>query len=300
MKFKEKFVKKYEKLTDFEEYKNSVENNFARKSVKINTLNYSVNSVRKSLEKDGWKLKKISWCKDGFFIEHKTGRRDIGNSDQHKKGMIFSMGAPSMIPAQYFNYGLRSNFLDMCAAPGGKTFNIACLIGKNGYLRANEPNGFRRNILKINMERCGVNKIKYDTQKGEDYLCSEKFDGILLDVPCTGSGLIKGKTTKTKKLLKEWNPKVIEKYARLQKKILKRAYSCLKKNGRIVYVTCSLEPEEDEKLVESFLKDHIDCKLVKPPRLNGYRIKSSLKNYIKIWPQYYDTPGLFVAVIEKN
>jgi 16S rRNA (cytosine967-C5)-methyltransferase len=144
-----------------------------------------------------------------------------------------------------------------------------------------------------------VENIKYDLQKGENYI-GDKFDRILLDVPCTGSGLIKGKTAKTKKLLREWNPKVVSKYARLQRKILNKAYLNLKSGGRIVYVTCSMEPEEDELLIESFLEEHSDCKLIKPGRVNGVKIKSSLKNYIKIWPQYYDTKGLFVCIIGKD
>lgn len=152
----------------------------------------------------------------------------------------------------------------------------------------------------MNLDRCSVENVVIDNQKGEDYLCGEKFDAILLDAPCTGSGLIKGKIARTKKLLKEWNPKIIDKYVRLQMKLLERAYECLKSNGRIVYVTCSMEPEEDELLVESFLKRHVDCKLIKSGRVDRCKIRSSLKNYIKIWPQYYDTNGLFIGVIEKG
>jgi NOL1/NOP2/sun family putative RNA methylase len=293
-------VEKYSKLTDFEEYKESVVRNFARKSIRVNTLRFSVVKVKKSLERDGWILKKIPWCKEGFYIEHSSGRRDIGNTEQHKKGMFFSQGSPSMIPAQLMGLKSGMKVLDMCAAPGGKTQHIACLLKNKGKIIANDLNRFRRNILKMNLERCGVENVVIDNQRAEDYLCSEKFDAILLDAPCTGSGLIKGKIARTKKLLKEWNPKVIEKYVRMQMKMLESAYECLKSKGRIVYVTCSMEPEEDELLVESFLKKHGNCRLIKSGRVEGYKIRSSLKNYIKIWPQYYDTNGLFIGVIEKS
>tara|TARA_Y100000310_G_scaffold216888_1_gene217961 strand:+ start:5486 stop:6385 length:900 start_codon:yes stop_codon:yes gene_type:complete len=298
MKFKDKFVEKYSKLTDFEEYEKAVKE-YSRKSIRVNTLLYSVSEVRNSLKRDGWILRRIPWCKEGFWIEHESGRRDIGNTKQHKNGMIFSMGAGSMIPVQMMRLGERFRVLDMCAAPGGKTHHMACLMKNKGWIIANESNSFRKNILKMNMERCGVENVRIEEQNGEDFECSGKFDAILVDAPCTGSGLIKGKIARTKKLLKEWNPKVIEKYARLQKKILERAYLYLKKGGRIVYATCSMEPEEDEDVIEWFLAKHKDCRLVKPPRVNGYRIKSGLKNYIKLWPQYYGTDGFFVAVVEK-
>jgi NOL1/NOP2/sun family putative RNA methylase len=300
MKFKDKFVEKYSKLIDFEEYKESVIRTFARKSIRINTLGYSVNEVKKSLERDGWNLKQIPWCKNGFFIEHSTGRRDIGNTKQHKKGMFFSQGAPSMIPSLLMGISGKAKVIDLCAAPGGKTHHLACLMNNKGYLVANEPNTFRSNILKMNLERCGVNNFVLDFQKGESYINNEKFDAILIDAPCTGSGLIKGKIARTKKLLKEWNPKIVNRYAKIQRKMLESASKCLRKHGRIVYSTCSMEPEEDEMLIDSFLKDHDELKLVKAPRVSGYRVKSSLKDYIKVWPQYYDTNGFFVAVMEKK
>jgi len=300
MKFKEKFKEKYSKLTDFEEYQESVIKDFARKSIRINTLEYTIQEVKKSLERDGWLLRQIPWCSTGFFIEHSTGRRDIGNSKQHKKGMFFSQGAPSMIPPLLMGISGKAKVLDLCAAPGGKTHHLACLMDNKGYLLANEPNNFRQRILKLNLERCGVENVSFDSQNGENYTNSEKFDAILIDAPCTGSGLIKGKIARTKKLLKEWNPKITIKYAKKQRLMLEAATKHLRKHGKIVYSTCSMEPEEDELLIDGFLKDYPDFKLVQNIRVSGYKVKSSLKDYIKIWPQYYNTNGFFVAVIERK
>jgi len=100
--------------------------------------------------------------------------------------------------------------------------------------------------------------------------------------------------------LREWNPKITTKYAKKQRWMLEAAIKHLRKHGRIVYSTCSMEPEEDELLVDDFIKDHDDFKLLKNIRVEGYKVKSSLKDYIKIWPQYYDTNGFFVAVIERK
>ncbi|MDP3917188.1 MAG: RsmB/NOP family class I SAM-dependent RNA methyltransferase [Nanoarchaeota archaeon] len=300
MIFKDKFVEKYRKLIDFDNYKKSVLSKYVRKSVRVNTLHFSVGEVKTILERSGWNLERIPWCNEGFFIEHESGRRDIGNTREHREGKIFSQGAPSMIPAQLMNLTAGFNILDLCAAPGGKTHHIACLMKNKGRIVANDPSSFRRKILKINMERCGVENVKFDSQKGEDYETSEMFNSILVDAPCTGSGLIKGKIARSKKLLKEWNPKITDRYARLQMKILKNCSRYLKKNGRIVYVTCSMEPEEDEILLEKFLEENKNFKLVKPKRIKGHIIKSSLKDYIKIWPHYYDTHGLFIGVIEKT
>ena len=285
MEFKKKFIEKYEKLTNFKEYSRAVDK-FARKSIRINTLKFSIKDVKKSLEKNGWKLEKVGWCKEGFFVEHKDGRLDIGNTEEYKKGMFFSQGVGSMIPAQFMKLKL---VLDMCAAPGGKTHHLACLMKNKGKIVSNEPNTYRRNVMKLNLDRCGVKNVRLDNQEAEKYMCGELFDSILVDAPCSGSGLIMGNIDRTKKLVKEWNPNMI-----------KKSYSCLKEKGRIVYATCSLEPEEDEQVVEWFLEKHKDCKLVKPKALNGFKIKSSCKDYIKIWPQYCGTIGFFVAVIDKN
>ena len=198
------------------------------------------------------------------------------------------------------NLSPRANILDVCAAPGGKTHHISCLMHNKGRIIANDSSSFRRKILRINMERCGVKDLIYDNQEGENYITNEMFNSILIDAPCTGSGLIKGKIARSKKLLKEWNPKIIDRYARLQMKILNNCSKYLKDGGRIVYVTCSMEPEEDELLLNKFLEENKNFKLVKPERINGYKVKSSLKDYIKIWPHYYDTHGLFIGVIEKE
>ena len=211
--------------------------------------------------------------------------------------MFFSQGAGSMIPTQFMKLKL---VLEMCAAPGGKTHHLACLMKNKRKIVSNEPNTYRRNVMKLNLDRCGVKNVRLDNQEAEKYMCGDLFDSILVDAPCSGSGLILGNIDRTKKLIREWNPNMIKKYARLQKKILERAYFCLKKKGRIVYATCSLEPEEDEDVVEWFLEKYKDCKLVKPKALNGFKIKSDSKRYIKIWPQDYGTIGFFVAVIDKN
>jgi len=300
MKFKEKLVEKYSKLTDFEEYKNSVIHKYARQSIRVNTIKCSVNEAIKNLKKDRWILEEIPWCKEGFFIEHESGRRDLGNTEQHKRGMFFSQGAQSMIPAQLLGVDYKSNVLDLCAAPGGKTNHIACIMNNKGKITANDANGFRMNILKMNMERCGVKNVVYSKQKAEDYISGEVFDAVLIDAPCTGSGLIKGNIARTKKLLKEWNPNMVDKYARIQMKMLNSAYESVKKDGIIVYSTCSMEPEEDEILVDEFLKNHKNCKNITPDKVNNYKIKNGLRDYIKIWPQYYDTNGMFIAVIKKN
>jgi 16S rRNA (cytosine1407-C5)-methyltransferase len=296
MKFKKKFIEKYKGLTNFEEYSKAV-NKFSRKSIRVNTLKFSFKDL-KSLK--DWKLEKVPWCKDGFFVEHVDGRLDIGNTDEHKKGMFFSQNASSMIPAQFMKANPRSLVLDMCAAPGGKSHHLACLMKNKGKIVANEPNTYRRNVMKLNLDRCGVKNIRLDNQEAEKYMCGELFDSVLIDAPCSGSGMIMGNIARSKKLVKEWNPHVIKKYAKLQGKLLDRAYDCLKKKGRIVYATCSLEPEEDEDVVEKFLGEHKDCKLVVVENVCGFKVKSSCKKYIKVWPQYYGTIGFFVAVIDKN
>jgi 16S rRNA C967 or C1407 C5-methylase (RsmB/RsmF family) len=122
-----------------------------------------------------------------------------------------------------------------------------------------------------------------------------------LDAPCTSSGTIRGLTSNSQFLAKTWNKKRIKSTSGLQKKLILNAYNILNKNGTLVYSVCSLEPEETEEVIE-FLLDNSDAKIEN----SGLKIKSSvnsnnkeIKKCIKLWPQFYDTEGFFIAKIRK-
>ncbi|MDP4012002.1 MAG: NOL1/NOP2/sun family putative RNA methylase [Candidatus Nanoarchaeia archaeon] len=286
MKFKDKMLEKYSKLTDVEAYKKCA-GSFVRKSFRVNTLKADIEGVKERLA--DFDLSPVPWCKEGFYIN--SAKRDIGKTEEHALGEIFVQTSVSMIPAQFLELKWKDLVLDVSASPGGKTEHCAQLMNNKGLIVANDISSTRLKPLIINLQRCSVSNTVVTQMDGREL--KGEYDKILLDAPCSGSGMIRGPTELSKRTLEEWNPINIDKYAKLQKQLITQAYSLLKKNGIMVYSTCSLEPEENEEVVE-YLLDNTNAKVEKI----NLNIKSS-GSYLRIWPQDNDTEGFFVAKIRK-
>ena len=283
MEFKPKLIEKYSKLTDFEKYKEFA-SKFVRKSFRINTLKADIKGVKNRLF--DLNLSQVPWCKEGFYVEDK---RDLGKLEEHSLGEIFIQTSVSMLPAQVLDP--KSDIvLDISASPGGKTTHCAQLMKNKGLIVANDVSIDRLKPLIINLQRCSVTNTIVTQTDGREL--KGNYDKILLDAPCSGSGMIRGNTTLSIRTLKEWNPLTIERYSRLQKQLILHAYSLLNEKGTLVYSTCSLEPEENEEVIDYLLKN-TNAKLEKIDLL-----KSSTP-YLRIRPQDYDTEGFFIAKIKK-
>jgi len=266
IEFKLKFIERYSKLTDWDKFK-EYSLKFLRRSIRINTLKISVEECKKRLEKK-WILTQIPWCREGFWLEHKEGRRDIGNTIEHSIGYIYVQEAVSMIPPIVLNPKPGEIVLDMCAAPGSKASQIAALMENKGVLIANDYKGIRIAPLGINLQRTGVTNEIITLMEGR-FFKDFKFDKILLDAPCSGTGTIR----KSLKTIRMWNPNMITRLTGQQKQLIDNAFNNLKEGGTLVYSTCSLEPEEYNTEIEKCLR---------------------------LWPQDNDTEGFFVAKIVKN
>src|SRR3989344_5349695 len=136
IEFKQKFIDRYSKLTDWEEYK-KVSLSFLNRSIRVNTLKISIKELKSRLEKN-WNLEQVPWCKEGFWIEHgKKERRDIGNLIEHSLGYFYTQEAASMIPPLALNPKPGEVILDIAASPGSKTTQIAQCMKNEGLLIAN-------------------------------------------------------------------------------------------------------------------------------------------------------------------
>ncbi len=306
IEFKKGFIDRYSTLTDFDEFK-KYSLSFLRRSIRVNTLKMTINELKKRLEKE-WKLEQIPWCKEGFWIEHKKGeRRDIGNLLEHSLGYFYVQEAASMIPPLVLDPKPGETVLDMCAAPGSKASQISQYMENKGVLIANDYKGIRLAPLGINMQRMGITNSMITLMQGQWFgKTSLEFDKVLLDAPCSGTGTIR----KSIKTLRIWNSGMVKKISYEQKRLIESAFSVLKKGGIMVYSTCSLEPEEDEGIIDSFLKEHSDAKL-EEIKLNikrspailefeGKEYDSEVKKCLRIWPQDNDTEGFFVVKIKKT
>jgi len=301
IEFKERFIERYSKLTNFEEFRR-FNLSFLRKSMRVNTLKISIKEVKDRLKKD-WKLDPVPWCKEGFWI--KGERRDVGNLPEHSLGYIYIQEAASMIPPIVLAPKPGDIVLDVAAAPGSKTTQMASMMKNQGIIIANDISPDRLASLGVNLQRCGVANAAITMMKGHNIRGT--FDKILLDAPCTGTGTIR----KSVKTIYAWNPDMISRMSGQQKQLIAHSFDMLKSGGTMVYSTCSLEPEEDEEVVDYLISHHEDAKVM-PINLkglkksecvtefNGKRYSDEVKKCLRIWPQDNDTEGFFVAKIMKK
>jgi tRNA (cytosine49-C5)-methyltransferase len=305
IEFKEKFIERYSNLTDFDEFK-KFSLSFLRRSIRVNTLKISIKDLVNKIGSK-WKLSQIPWCDEGFYIEHmKKERRDIGNMIEHTLGYFYVQESASMIPPLVLSPKKGEFVLDIAASPGSKSTQISAMMENKGIMIANDINAARMKPLSMNLQRCGVTNGIITTMYGQRFK-NFNFDKILLDAPCSGTGAIR----KSLKTLRIWNPKMIQRLAHTQKKLIETAFMNLKTHGTLVYSTCSVEPEENEAVVDSLMSkfenakiEDINLKGLKRSdailKFEGNVYDSEIKRCIRIWPQDNDTEGFFVAKIKKT
>jgi len=307
-KLKQNFVDRFSELLgsnydSFVEYTYS----YLNRSIRVNTTKIEVDILVKRLEAKDWVLEKIPWINEGFWVRHKEGRRDLGNTMEHQLGYFYIQEAASMIPPIALDPKQGDSILDCCASPGSKTTQIAEMIKDDGIVVANDLSGIRMAPLGSNVQRLGLKSI---LQIQTDFLRipeTEKFDKILLDAPCSGSGTIR----KSIKTIDMWNPKMLVSISKMQKRMIRKAWALLKPGGILVYSTCSIDPEENEAVINDFILNNADAKII-PFKLDGFKTSSPImsfagenydsriKDTLRVWPQDNDTEGFFVAKLGKS
>jgi NOL1/NOP2/sun family putative RNA methylase len=299
--WKQVMLDRYARITDIDALKRH-SLSFLRKSARVNTLKAPVADVKRRLGVN-WDLTPIPWCKEGCWLQHKEGRLDVGNTIEHALGLIYVQEAASMIPPVVLDPQPGDVVLDLCAAPGSKSTQLAQRMENKGLLVANDVSSGRLAALGINLQRCGVTNVVVTEMKG---MKNVQFDRILLDAPCSGTGTIR----KSLRTLQTWSLDATRRAAAAQRQLIEQAWPMLKPGGTMVYSTCSLEPEEDECMVswllgrheDADLADiHLDIKRSAPVNeWDGVVLDPRVKKTLRLWPQDNDTEGFFVAKIVKK
>lgn len=304
MELKEIWIERQKKIIG-EEAENLRKHMFIQlpTSIRINTLKVNRAVILKKL-KEKWKLERIPFYKDGFILKEKEYA--IGNTLEHFLGYIYLQEVASMIPPVVLNPKQNDFVLDMAAAPGSKTTQIAQMMRNKGAIVANEKYLKRMFALRANLQRCGVMNVIATGMDGREFKRLKiMFNKILLDAPCTGTGII----MKSPKTAKTWSKRTSVSASNLQKQLINSAISCLEENGTLVYSTCSLEPEENEEVINYAIKKFgISVKKIK---LNGFKLRKGVvswegkdffeevKKCVRIYPQDNNTSGFFVAKLKK-
>jgi len=301
--FPDKFVERYSRIIrDFDNFL-AVLQTPLKQSFRINTLKAEKDEVL-SLVAD-IELEPIPWYDLAFRVK---GRVNIGERTIHKTGSIYIQEAISMLPALVLDPKPNEKILDMTAAPGSKTTQIAAIMQNNGLIVANDISRKRIGALINNIERMGVLNTAITIQVGQRLgnIIPEYFDKILLDTPCSLEGIIRN----TPKVLSNWKESTIKRLSKLQNGLINSAFKCLKPGGILVYSTCTFAPEENEAVIDYLFKKYPDaiCESISIPNLKtrpailewGRKaFNEQIKNCIRIYPQDNDTEGFFVAKVKK-
>jgi NOL1/NOP2/sun family putative RNA methylase len=241
-------------------------------SFRTNTIKTTTPKLKASLLEQGFRLKDISWYSDAFILLNKS-IRELTETEEYHQGQLYIQGLSSMIPALILDPQQNENILDLCAAPGSKTTQLAALMKNQGTILANDLSRQRLFKLKANLQLNGVTTTKTMNTVGEKLWqrYSEYFDKTLVDVPCSMEGRI---CLTDEKTYHDWSPKKIKLLANKQKYLLLSAISATKVGGTIVYSTCTLAPEENEGVIDWILKkigDAIIIESIQIPHLSLHK-----------------------------
>ncbi len=249
----------FKKMSDLlkDEYKQFLESmdKPAFKGVRVNTLKCDKDKVLNLLP---FEVKQTPFCKDGYYIESEVER--IGSHPLHHAGAIYMQEPSAMSAVTMLDVKKGDRVLDLCAAPGSKTTQIASALGGTGLLWSNEIVSNRATILLQNLERCGVKNAVVSSTSPENLcpsLCGY-FDKVLVDAPCSGEGMFR----KDKNARDEWSKEHVLSCATRQLHILNSAKMCLKAGGELVYSTCTYSVEENEGVVEKFLTENPEFEII--------------------------------------
>ena len=234
----------------------------------------------------------VPWEPEGFYYDPETRP---GLHVYHEAGVYYLQEASAMAPVALLDPKPGERVCDLCAAPGGKTTQIAGRMLGQGFLVCNEINPKRAKILSRNIERMGVANALV-TNEHPETLASRFpgfFDRVLVDAPCSGEGMFR----KEEAAVTDWSQETVQMCARRQREILDSAARLVRPGGRLVYSTCTFAPEEDEETVAVFLEAHPE--FTPEPVEAPWFVPGENASY-RMWPHKLLGEGHFAAVLRKT
>ena len=269
-----------------------------RQAIRVNTNNVRETDLVRRLESRGIVLEPIPFLSHAYWIRRSPF--SVGATTEYLLGYYSIQEAAAQIPATLFADLEGKIVLDACAAPGGKTVQLADAMHNTGVIIALDVEKRRLTALSNHLERCRVgNTIARHMDARHAARLKIKFDRILLDVPCSGNFAADEEWFQRRTI------KDIERNATLQREILKEAAGVLNDEGELVYSTCSLEPEENELNIDWAIS-HLDLQTEpivcqgesSPTKVLGIQLDSSVENCRRLWPKL--TQGFFVCKLRKG
>ncbi len=277
---------------EFDEFINSY-NKPHFQGLRANALKISAPSF---YEMAPFNLKLIPWTNNGFYYDDNI---QPAKHPFYYAGLYYIQEPSAMAPGTIIPINYGDKVLDLCAAPGGKTTQIAERLNGTGLLVSNDISASRAKAIVKNIEILGIKNaivISENPEKLKQYF-EGFFDKILVDAPCSGEGMFR----KDSSMLKCWNSDSNKEYASIQREILKSAAAMLKPGGYILYSTCTFSEIENEKIILEFLKDNSSFKL---SEINAYKGFENgvlgLSGAKRLWPHKLEGEGHFIALLKKE
>ena len=250
MKFLEEMLEKQYGAEKTKEIINGYQTKI-KTTLRVNTIKGNIEEIKNKLEKSKIEYEEVTWSKEALIIKN-ADEKSIQEMNIYQDGKIYMQSLSSMLPPIILEPKEGIDILDMAAAPGGKTTQIAALTNNKAHITACEKNKIRAERLKYNVDKQGATCVfimPKDSRFIDDFF---SFDQILLDAPCSGSGTLDYNDANIEKYFTE---QLIERSSKTQKTLLKKAINLLKPGHEMVYSTCSILSCENEDVIESILKD---------------------------------------------
>ena len=276
-------------------------------SFRVNTLKMDEYEILEMLKERGVSFKKIPWARYGYLVE--SNSIDLGKTLEHMLGLIYIQAPISMVPVEVLDPKPGEKVLDLCAAPGSKSTQIAQLLNGLGVLVANDISFERVKALASNLQRFGVLNVIITLMDGRKFpkFGHECFDKVLVDAPCSSLGIV----SKNWGIARSWSPEIVERLSKVQRQLIVAGFDCLRPDGELVYATCTLTVEENEMVVQHLLerRENAVLKEIDLPSLkyrcgivewNGMKFYEELRKTIRVMPYDNWAEGFYVARILKE
>lgn len=301
MKLPVAFTDKMERLLGEAEYGELMRalNGERQYGLRVNTLKTDIEDF---LKVSPFKLEAVPWTEDGFYI---SGDDAPGRHPYYHAGLYYIQEPSAMLPGRVLGAQPGERVLDLCAAPGGKTVQIAAAMKGRGLLVSNDINAERIKALIKNIELCGVRNAIVLNETPEKLVQNFEgyFDRILIDAPCSGEGMFR----KDETAARSWESFKCQRCTRLQEPILHSADRLLKAGGALVYSTCTFSPEEDEEMIVKFMRRHPGYELAEIPKAEGMEggrpqwadEREDIRRAARLWPHRVKGEGHFAAKLIK-
>ena len=260
-------------------------------TIQVNPLKTTAEELEAELTQSGVSVEKHPWLSGCFEV---SGTGDLENLPAFTEGRFMVQDAAARLVANIAQPAEDAKVLDMCAAPGGKSFALAFDMGDKGQIVSCDVHPHKLKLLESGAQRLGINNLRAVLADGTEHHAAweQAADLVVADVPCSGLGIIRKKPD-----IRYKKPEELAKLPALQMKILENAATYVRPGGTLIYSTCTILPEENEGVTEAFLANHIDFTLeefVLPLPIGNS------KGHLTLWPQRFGTDGFYICRMRRK